>query len=87
MELIQHEYTEFMRNALHTLMDAHGRLQIGSAGFDRSGSHNSEQIEALTNMKSTENRDLILENQRQIAALNEKMDRLMRHLDVPPKPP
>ena len=42
-------------------------------------SHNTEQIEALTKIGA--------ENQRQIAALNEKMDRLMTHLDVPPKPP
>ena len=37
------------------------------------------------------NRELIMANhestQRQFAELNEKMDRLMKHLDVPPKPP
>ena len=37
------------------------------------------------------NHELIMANhesiQRQIADLNEKMDRLMTHLDVPPKPP
>ena len=38
-----------------------------------------------------ENRELIMANhewsQRQFAKLNEKLDRLMAHLDVPPKPP
>lgn len=31
--------------------------------------------------------EAVVENQRQIAELHEKMDRLMTHLDVPPKPP
>ena len=31
--------------------------------------------------------EMVAENQRQIAALHEKVDRLMTHLDVPPKPP
>ena len=31
--------------------------------------------------------EMVAENSRQIAELNEKMDRLMAHLDVPPKPP
>jgi predicted nucleic acid-binding Zn-ribbon protein len=31
--------------------------------------------------------EMVAENQRQIAELNEKMDRLMTHLDVPPRPP
>ena len=38
-----------------------------------------------------ENRELIMANhewsQRQFAELNEKLDRLMAHLKVPPKPP
>ena len=38
-----------------------------------------------------ENRELIMANhewtQRQFAEVNEKLDRLMAHLDVPPKPP
>ena len=37
------------------------------------------------------NHELMMANhaltQRQIAELNEKLDRLMAHLDVPPKPP
>ncbi len=37
------------------------------------------------------NRESIMANHeftlREFAALNEKMDRLMKHLDVPPKPP
>ncbi|MCY3833656.1 MAG: hypothetical protein OXG85_11610 [Chloroflexi bacterium] len=31
--------------------------------------------------------EMVAENSRQIAVLNEKLDRLMAHLDVPPKPP
>ena len=49
-------------------------------------SQNSDRINALTGIV-TENRDLILMNQRQILELHEKVDRLMKHLDVPPKPP
>ena len=36
------------------------------------------------NQSVTANAEL---NQRQFAELNEKLDRLMAHLDVPPKPP
>jgi len=31
--------------------------------------------------------EAVVENQRQIAALHEKVDAIMKHLDVPPKPP
>lgn len=31
--------------------------------------------------------EMVAENTRQIADLHEKMDRLMAHLDVPPRPP
>ena len=44
----------------------------------------------LTEMVA-ENRDLIMANrkwsERKFAELNDKMDRLMAHLNVPPKPP
>ena len=49
-----------------------------------------EALLGLTEAVSA-NHDLIMANhewsQRQIAELNEKLDRLMTHLHVPPKPP
>ncbi len=49
--------------------------------------------EAILGLNETvaANHEMMMANheftQRQIAELNEKMDRLMTHLDVPPKPP
>lgn len=77
---------EVLENAQDEVFNKVDSLEAALLGLTEAVSRNSEQIEALTSIV-TENRDRILTNQRQIAALNEKMDRLMTHLDVPPKPP
>ncbi|MCY4540728.1 MAG: hypothetical protein OXE52_21105 [Chloroflexi bacterium] len=69
-----------------TLQDAQDEL------FDKVDTYEAALL-GLTEMVA-ENRErlgrvegVVAENQRQIADLNEKMDRLMTHLDVPPKSP
>jgi len=72
-----------MQSEYRTLQDAQDEL------FDKVDSFEAALL-GLTEMVAA-NRDLIMANhewtQRQIAELHEKMDRLMKHLDVPPKPP
>lgn len=54
-------------------------LEAALLGLTEAVVGNTERIDALTK--------IVTDNQRQIAVLNEKVDRLMTHLDVPPKPP
>ncbi len=64
-------------------------MTAGALAMDRMDTY-EEAILGLTQAVAA-NRELIMANhestQRQIKELNEKMDRLMTHLDVPPKPP
>ncbi len=82
---MQGEY-QTLHDAQDELFDKVDTLESAVLGLTEMVSRNSEQIDALTEIV-TENRDIILENQRQIADLHEKVDRLMTHLEVPPKPP
>ncbi len=72
-----------MQGEYQVLHDAQDEL------FDKVDTLESALL-GLTEMVS-ENRELIMENhewsQQQFAEVNEKLDRLMAHLDVPPKPP
>ena len=68
-----------MQGEYRTLQDAQDNL------FDKVDSFEAALL-GLTEMVA-ENRELILANQQHLGELNEKMDRLMTHLDVPPKPP
>ena len=72
-----------MQGEYQVLRDAQDEL------FDKVDTLESALL-GLTEMVS-ENRELIMENhewsQQQFAEVNEKLDRLMAHLDVPPKPP
>ncbi len=71
LDRIKHEY-EGVRNTQDALMDRMDTYE--------------EAILGLTQAVAA-NHELIMANQQQIKELNEKMDRLMTHLDVPPKPP
>lgn len=75
---MQGEY-QTLHDAQDELFDKVDTLESALLGLTQAVSRNSEQIEALTK--------IVTENQRQIAVLNDKMDRLMKHLEVPYKPP
>ena len=72
-----------MQGEYQVLRDAQDEL------FDKVDTLESALL-GLTEMVS-ENRELIMANhewsQQQFAEVNEKLDRLMAHLNVPPKPP
>ncbi len=75
LERIKQEYVG-LRDAQDALMDKIDTYEAALLGL-------TESVAA--------NRDLIMANhewtQRQIEDLHEKIDRLLTHLDVPPKPP
>ena len=75
LDRIKHEY-EGVRNTQDSLMDRMDTYEEAILGLTQAVASNRELI--MANHEST---------QRQIKELNEKMDRLMTHLDVPPKPP
>ena len=75
LDRIKHEY-EGVRNTQDAVMDRIDTYEEAILGLTQAVAANRELIMA--------NHEL---TQRQIAELNEKMDRLMTHLDVPPKPP
>jgi len=75
LDRIKHEY-EGVRDAQDALMDRIDTYEEAILGLTQAVAANHELI--MANHEST---------QRQIKELNEKMDRLMTHLDVPPKPP
>ena len=75
LDRIKHEYAG-LRDAQDTLMDRIDTYEAALLGLTEAVAANYELI--MANHEST---------QRQIAELNEKMDRLMTHLDVPPKRP
>ena len=78
LERIKQEYVG-LRDAQDALMDKIDTYEAALLGLTEAVSRNSEQIEALTK--------LVNQNRVRIEILDEKMDRLMTHLDVPPKPP
>ncbi len=82
---VQGEYRT-LQDAQDELFDKVDGYEAALLGLTEMVAENRERLESVEGI-ATENRTLILENQRQIAALHEKMDRLMAHLDVPPKPP
>ena len=75
LDRIKHEY-EGVRDAQDSLMDRIDTYEEAILGLTQAVAANHELI--MANHEIT---------QRQIVELNEKMDRLMTHLDVPYKPP
>jgi len=78
LERIKQEYVG-LRDAQDALMDKIDTYEAALLGLTEAVSRNSEQSEALTK--------LVNQNRVRIEILDEKIDRLMTHLDVPPKPP
>ncbi|MCY3980073.1 MAG: hypothetical protein OXG23_18375 [Chloroflexi bacterium] len=78
LDRIKHEY-EGVRNAQDALFDKVDSFEAALLGLTEAVAENRERLERVEGV--------VAENQRQIAELNDKMDRLMKHLDVPPKPP
>jgi len=75
LERIKQEYVG-LRDAQDALMDKIDTYEAALLGLTESVAANHQLI--MANHEWT---------QRQIADLHEKIDRLMTHLDVPPKPP
>ena len=75
LDRIKHEYAG-LRDAQDALMDRIDTYEEAILGLTQGVAANYELIKAKHEL-----------TQRQIAELNEKLDRLMTHLDVPPKPP
>ena len=75
LDRIKHEY-EGVRNTQDALMDRMDTYEEAILGLTQAVASNRELI--MANHEST---------QRQIEVLNEKLDALIKHLDVPYKPP
>ncbi len=75
LDRIKHEY-EGVRNTQDALMDRMDTYEEAILGLTQAVAANHELI--MANHEST---------QRQIKELNEKLDALIKHLDVPYKPP
>ncbi len=71
LDRIKHEY-EGVRNAQDALFDKVDSFEAALLGLTEAVAENRERLERVEGV---------------VADLNEKMDRLMAHLDVPPKPP
>ena len=75
---VQGEYRT-LQNSQDELFDRVNGYETALLGLTEIVAENRERLERVEEVAAA--------NQRQIADLNEKMDRLMAHLDVPPKPP
>ena len=79
---IEKEY-QSVRDGQDDILDRIDTYEEALLGLNETVAANHDLIMA--------NHDLIMANhdqyQRQFAEVNEKLDRLMAHLDVPPKPP
>ena len=75
LKRIENEYQR-VRGAQDDILDKMDNYEKAILGLNETVAANHELMMA--------NHEL---TQRQIAELNEKLDRLMTHLDVPPKPP
>lgn len=82
LKRIEKEYHS-VRDGQDDILDRIDTFEEAVLGLNEAVAANRELIRA--------NRELIQANhdlyQRQFAEVNEKLDRLMTHLDVPPKPP
>ena len=82
LKRIEKEY-QSVRDGQDDILDSIDTYEAALLGLTESVSANHDLIMA--------NRELIMANhdlyQRQFAEVNEKLDRLMTHLKVPPKPP
>ena len=89
LERIMQEYGG-LRDAQDALMDRIDTYEAALLGLNEAVAANRDSIMANRELIMA-NHELIMANhewtQRQFADLHEKMDRLMAHLDVPPRPP
>ncbi len=75
---VQGEYRT-LQDAQDDLFDKVDGYEAALLGLTEVVTENRERLERVEGV--------VAANQRQIAEINEKLDRLMAHLDVPPKPP
>ena len=89
LKRIEKEY-QSVRDGQDDILDRIDTYEEALLGLTQSVAANHDLINANRDLIMA-NRDLIVANhdlyQRQFADLNEKIDRLMAHLKVPPKPP
>ena len=69
---------EVLENAQDEVFNKVDSLEAALLGLTEAVVGNTERIDALT--------QAVVENQRQIAALHEKVDAIIQHLEVPYKP-
>ena len=82
---MQREY-QILHDAQDDTLDKIDSFEAAVLGLTQVVAENRELI-LMNQQQIAENRELILANTRRLDDLTEKMDRLMTHLDVPPKPP
>lgn len=75
---MQREY-ENLHDTQDETLDKVDSIEAALLGLTEIVAENRERLERVEGA--------VAENTRQITDLHEKMDRLMTHLDVPPKPP
>ena len=75
---VQREYRS-LQDAQDELFDKVDGYEAALLGLTEMVAENRERLERVEEVVAT--------NQRQIVEINEKLDRLLAHLDVPPKPP
>ncbi len=89
LKRIEKEY-QSVRDGQDDILDRIDTYEAALLGLTEAVSANHDLIMANRELIMA-NRELIMANhdlyQRQFADVNEKLDRLMAHLDVPPKPP
>ena len=80
---IELEY-QSVRGVQNDILDRVDGFEAAMLGLNEAVAENRGRLERVE-VVVTENRELILANSQRLDDLTEKIDRLMKHLDVPPK--
>ncbi len=82
---MQGEY-QVLHEAQDEVFDKVDTLEAALLGLTEAVSQNGARIDALTDIVA-ENRELILANKQRIDVIDGKLDAIIKHLEVPYKPP
>jgi len=77
---------EVLENAQDEVFDKVDSLEAALLGLTEAVSHNSEQIQALAEAV-VQNGERITALERRVDVIDDKLDAIMEHLEVPYKPP